>query len=267
VIELDVYRLVAGEIEASGGGEREDVWERLSHLVDPTQLRPKLADDIETRVFEQRWVGGLRDDREPARPPPLPTGQVRSGIARDDGWHAHGKEIVIERFEGSGGMELSTVIDLVRSLYRGNFLDAASRGRPRHGRARDGSGDRGAPKARQFGRTLSMSGRAPTGWVKWLYDHGLKWVFRPAVLVGLIAARRRRLGFFIDLVQHQRFVIAGRSLAIGFIVLIVLDYVMVFCHELGHALVHRPQRPTDPKAAGFQIYFGSPAFFVESSDG
>ena len=48
--------------------------------------------------------------------------------------------------------------------------------------------------------------------------------------------------------------------------LIVLDYVMVFCHELGHALVivHNGRRI---RSAGFQIYFGSPAFFVESSDG
>ena len=48
--------------------------------------------------------------------------------------------------------------------------------------------------------------------------------------------------------------------------LIGLDYLMVFCHELGHAvvIVHNGRRI---RSAGFQIYFGSPAFFVESSDG
>jgi CRP-like cAMP-binding protein/Zn-dependent protease len=176
------------------------------------------------------------------------------------------KEIVIERFEGSGEMELSTVIDLVRSLYRGNFLEQRHVDVPGMvERAMDPVTER-RRKARQFGRTLSIEWEGAHRLVKWLYDHGLKWVFRPAVLVGLIAAAVVGLGFFIDLVQHQRFVIAGRSLAIGFVVLIVLDYVMVFCHELGHALVivHNGRRI---RSAGFQIYFGSPAFFVESSDG
>ncbi len=48
--------------------------------------------------------------------------------------------------------------------------------------------------------------------------------------------------------------------------LIVLDYVMVFCHELGHAVVI-VRNGRRIRSAGFQIYFGSPAFFVESSDG
>jgi CRP-like cAMP-binding protein len=41
---------------------------------------------------------------------------------------------------------------------------------------------------------------------------------------------------------------------------------MVFVHEMGHALVliHNGRRM---KSAGFQIYFGCPAFFVDASDG
>jgi CRP-like cAMP-binding protein/Zn-dependent protease len=121
-------------------------------------------------------------------------------------------------------------------------------------------------KAREFGRTLSIEWEGAHRLVQWLYDHGLKWVFTPAVLVLLIVTSVIGLGFFVNLVRDQQFAIAGRSLAIGFIVLIVLDYVMVFCHELGHALVivHNGRRI---RSAGFQIYFGSPAFFVESSDG
>jgi CRP-like cAMP-binding protein/Zn-dependent protease len=266
VTELDVYRLVAGDIEASGAGEREDVWERLSHLVDPTELRPKLADDIETRVFEQRWGEGYVMIANPRDLLHFRLAKSDLGLLEMMDGTRSVKEIVIERFEGSGEMELSTVIDLVRSLYRGNFLEQRHVDVPGMvERAMDPVTER-RRKARQFGRTLSIEWEGAHRLVKWLYDHGLKWVFRPAVLVGLIAAAVVGLGFFIDLVQHQRFVIAGRSLAIGFIVLIVLDYVMVFCHELGHALVivHNGRRI---RSAGFQIYFGSPAFFVESSDG
>jgi len=176
------------------------------------------------------------------------------------------KEIVIERFEGSGEMELSTVIDLVRSLYRGNFLEQRHVDVPDMvTRAMDPVTER-RRKARQFGKTLSIEWEGAHRLVQWLYDHGLRWVFKPAVLVALIAAAIVGLGAFVDILRDEQFVIAGRSLAIGFVVLIVLDYVMVFCHELGHALVivHNGRRI---RSAGFQIYFGSPAFFVESSDG
>ena len=45
----DVYRLLADDIDSNGAkdaGDDGDVWETITHLVDPTELRPKLADDI-----------------------------------------------------------------------------------------------------------------------------------------------------------------------------------------------------------------------------
>lgn len=262
---LDLYRLVTTDLEANGSRHGADVWEQIAHLVDPTELRPKLADDIEIRAFEQRWGEGyvmianprdLLHFRLAASDLPL--------LHMMDGTRTV-KEIVIERFEESGEMELSTVIDLVRSLYQGNFLEQRFVDVPSMvARAMDPVTDR-RRKARQFGRTLSIEWEGAHRLVQWLYDHGLKWAFTPVVLALLIAISVIGLGFFVDLLRHQRFAIAGRSLAIGFIVLIVLDYVMVFCHELGHALVivHNGRRI---RSAGFQIYFGSPAFFVESSD-
>jgi CRP-like cAMP-binding protein/Zn-dependent protease len=264
----DVYRLVADDLEANGevGTSGADVWERIAHLVDASELRPKLADDIEIRVFEQRWGEGyvmianprdLLHYRLAASDLPL--------LHMMDGTRTV-KEIVIERFEESGEIELTAVIDLVRSLYQGNFLERRFVDVPSMvTRAMDPVTER-RRKAREFGRTLSIEWEGAHRLVQWLYDHGLKWVFTPAVLVLLMVTSVIGLGFFVNLVRDQQFAIAGRSLAIGFIVLIVLDYVMVFCHELGHALVivHNGRRI---RSAGFQIYFGSPAFFVESSDG
>lgn len=264
----DVYRLVADDLEANGevGTNGADVWERIAHLVDASELRPKLADDIEIRVFEQRWGEGyvmianprdLLHYRLAASDLPL--------LHMMDGTRTV-KEIVIERFEESGEIELTAVIDLVRSLYQGNFLERRFVDVPSMvTRAMDPVTER-RRKAREFGRTLSIEWEGAHRLVQWLYDHGLKWVFTPAVLVLLVVTSVIGLGFFVNLVRDQQFAIAGRSLAIGFIVLIVLDYVMVFCHELGHALVivHNGRRI---RSAGFQIYFGSPAFFVESSDG
>jgi CRP-like cAMP-binding protein/Zn-dependent protease len=66
-------------------------------------------------------------------------------------------------------------------------------------------------------------------------------------------------------VVSGNFTIGGASLAASFIALWILDYISVVIHELGHAviLVRNGRRI---KSAGFMIYFGSPAFFVESSD-
>jgi CRP-like cAMP-binding protein/Zn-dependent protease len=262
----DVYRLVADDLASNGATEHGDVWERITHLVDPTELRPMLADDIEIKVFEQRWGEGYVMIANPRDLLHFRLAAADLGLLELMDGTRTVKEIVIERFEGSGEMELSTVIDLVRSLYRGNFLEQRHVDVPDMvTRAMDPVTER-RRKARQFGKTLSIEWEGAHRLVQWLYDHGLRWVFKPAVLVALIAAATVGLGAFVDILRDEQFVIAGRSLAIGFVVLIVLDYVMVFCHELGHALVivHNGRRI---RSAGFQIYFGSPAFFVESSDG
>ena len=268
--QQDVYRLLADDIASNGAkgdaGDHGDVWETITHLVDPTELRPKLADDIEIRVFEQRWGEGYVMIANPRDLLHFRLAASDLGLLQLMDGTRTVKEIVVERFEESGEMELSTVIDLVRSLYRGNFLEQRHVDVPSMvTRAMDPVTDR-RRKARQFGKTLSIEWEGAHRLVQWIYDHGLKWVFKPLVLLVLIATAIVGLGAFVDILRHEQFVIAGRSLAIGFVVLIVLDYVMVFCHELGHALVivHNGRRI---RSAGFQIYFGSPAFFVESSDG
>src|SRR5262245_66293359 len=116
----------------------------------------------------------------------------------------------------------------------------------------------GRRKARQFGKTLTIEWEGAHRLVTSLYRHGLKYVFNRAAAVLLVAVALVGFGFFLDLIRTNEFDIAGQSIAIGFIVLLVLDYVMVFCHELGHALVvvHNGRRI---RSAGFQVYFGSPA--------
>jgi CRP-like cAMP-binding protein/Zn-dependent protease len=266
VTSVDLYELVAEDLGADGADGSDDIWSRLARLVDPTTFRPKLADDVEIRLFEQRWGEGYLMI---ANPRDLLHYRLAASdldlLEMMDGTRTV-KQIVIERFEGSGEIELTTVTDLVRQLYQGNFLEQRYVDLPGMvTRAMDPVSER-RRKAQQFGKTLSIEWDGAHRLVRWLYDHGLKWAFNRIVLGVLIAAAVIGLGFFGDLLRTQRFSVAGESLAIGFIVLIVLDYVMVFCHELGHALVvvHNGRRI---RSAGFQIYFGSPAFFVESSDG
>jgi CRP-like cAMP-binding protein/Zn-dependent protease len=175
------------------------------------------------------------------------------------------KEIVVERFRDKGSLELEAVADMVRSLYEANFLERRYTDVDEQLKSAMDPASVPRKKARTFARTLSISWDGADGLVRWLYRHGLKIFFNRVVLA--LTAIVTVFGFvvFVDLARSNRFALAGKSLAIAFVVLLALDYGMVFVHELGHALVliHHGRRI---KTAGFLIYFGSPAFFVESTD-
>jgi CRP-like cAMP-binding protein len=244
---------------------RKSVWKLLAESVDPGKLRPKLADDVEIKEFRLRWGN---DYAMIANPRDLIHYRLEPGelevVRLMDGTRSV-KEIVVERFRESGDLDLSAVADLVRELDEGNFLERryadvdAALARSLHPTSVPRA------KAREFARTLSIDWKNAERLVKWFYRHGLRWFFRPwaQVLSGLLAVA----GFaaFIALVRSGRFTFAGAGAAEGLIIL-GMNYFLTFIHELGHAvvLVHYGRRV---KSAGFMIFFGSPAFFVESSDG
>src|SRR5436190_1561373 len=101
---------------------KQDLWRALAEKIDPAKDRPKLADDIEIKRFAGRngdyvMMANLRD---------LIHYKFDSGdaelIALMDGTRSI-EEIVVERLEASGEIELSGVADVVLTLYQGNFLD------------------------------------------------------------------------------------------------------------------------------------------------
>jgi putative peptide zinc metalloprotease protein len=176
------------------------------------------------------------------------------------------KDIVVERFQESGDLELDDVVDLVKMLRTNNFLTdryVDTTGIVR--RAADPVSV-GREKAREFVKTLQIEWKDAHRLVEWFYRHGVKYFFKPAVSIpaGLIAF----LGLvaFLAVQRSGNFSLGGQHLAIQTLLLLFMDYVLTFIHELGHAvvLVHYGRKV---KSAGFMIYFGSPAFFVESSDG
>jgi len=101
--------------------------------------------------------------------------------------------------------------------------------------------------------------------VVWLYRHGLRFLFVPVGFVLTILVALVGVVAFASVTASEGFHVSVQSVGIGFAVLFVLNMAVVFVHELGHAalLVHYRGRV---KSAGFRIYFGSPCFFVESSD-
>ena len=260
-----VYELVENRAAIEGGLDAR-VWDRLAELLDPNRYRPKLADYVEIREFPLKWgndyvmVANTRDLLHyRLEPSDIPL------VRRMDGTRTV-KEIVLEEFESSGDLDPDAITDLVRTLYEGNFLEQRYRDVDELvKRALDPVTER-RRRARTFAKTLSIEWEDANRVVQWFYDHGVKYAFlKPVIafeaivaLVGVIA--------FVRLTQSGDFTIGGASLAGSFVVLWVLDYISVFVHELGHALVV-VRNGRRIKSAGFMIYFGSPAFFVDGSDG
>ncbi|HEX2025628.1 MAG TPA: cyclic nucleotide-binding domain-containing protein, partial [Actinomycetota bacterium] len=237
---------------------------RLAEAFDPATYRPTLASDVEIKEFHLRWGG---DYAMIANPRDLLHYRLEAGeletVRLMDGTRTL-KEIVVERFQESGELEMEGVADLVRSLQDGGFLEppfvdtyAAV------DRAMNPSVTRA--KLREFARTLSVDWSNADRVVRWLYHHGFRAFFnRWVALLGLTVGIA---GFvaFLDVTASGAFSLSGRSLAIEFLILGLLNYFITFTHELGHALgvIHYGRRI---KSAGFMIYYGSPAWFIEASD-
>ena len=261
----DVYGLVADRAAADGHAD-SGLWDRLSDLLDPTRYRPKLAEYVEIREFPLKWgndyvmVANTRDllhYRLPASELPL--------LRKMDGSRSV-KELVLEEFKASGDLDPDAVTDLVRTLYEGNFLGQRYRDVDALvTRALDPVTER-RRRARTFAKTLTIEWSDANRVVQWLYDHGLRYAFSKAAVAVEVFVAIVGVVIFASLVLSGDFTIGGPSLAASFIVLWLLDYFSVFIHELGHALVV-VRNGRRIKSAGFMIYFGSPAFFVDGSDG
>jgi len=242
-----------------------DLWSTLEHRVDPATYRPKLRSDVELKTFRLRWGN---DYAMIANPTELLHYQLSVDdvplLELMDGTRTV-RDIVVERFQESGDMELESVAALVRELRTGNFLtDRFVDVRKIVDRAAHPTSLARA-KTREFVKTLSVEWAGAHKLVEWLYRHVVRFFFTPVVAV--LAAIVAFLGLvaFVAIYRSGRFELAAGSAAAATFVLLGMDYVLTFIHEVGHAvvLVHHGRKV---KSAGFMLYFGSPAFFVESSE-
>jgi CRP-like cAMP-binding protein len=241
-----------------------NVWEYLQHEVDPAEYRPKLADDIEVKEFERRtgekyyMIANPRD---------LVHYRLEASdydlVKMMDGTKTV-KEIVVDRLREDGEIELGGVADLVQTLRAENFL--FDRSVNVDDLVKTAIDPKRGHQLRTFASTLTLEWKGAQRPVKWLHDHGLRWALtKPFVLLSMFLAIGGIVAFVLN-VKSKLFTLTGNSLAIGFLILLLVDNFMVLVHEVGHALVlvHAGRRL---KAAGFMIYFGVPAFYVDSADG
>jgi len=263
--KLGVKRATARTTRRRRPAAGKDVWRALADRIDPAKDRPKLADDIEIKKFSAR----SGDYVMMANPRDLIHYKFDAGdaeiIALMDGTRSI-EEIVVERLEESGEIELSGVADLVLTLYQGNFLDrpyidvdaAVVRAlKP---------GTRVSRKFRTFAKTLTIEFGSPQRLVEVLHDAGGRVFFNPLVNLFTVAISLAGLVAFFVVVHRREFSIGGgSSLAAEGLILLALNYFLTFAHEVGHAIV-LVRHGRRVKSAGFQIYFGSPAWFVDSTD-
>ncbi|MGH2672339.1 MAG: hypothetical protein ACRDHC_05120, partial [Actinomycetota bacterium] len=250
-----LYATLAERIEGTTGAEDgQSAWEVLAERVDAAEYRPELRSDVEVKTFSLRWGN---DYAMIANPTELLHYQLQIGdvplLPLMDGTRTV-RQIVVERFQESGDMELDGVADLVRELRQGNFLtDRFVNLREMVKHAVDPV-SRTRAKAREFVKTLSIDWAGAHKLVEWLYRRLLRHFFRPAVAASTTLIAVVGLVAFFATVQSDRFPLGGGSLAIQTFVLLGMDYVLTFIHELGHAvvLVHYGRKV---KSAGFMLYF------------
>jgi putative peptide zinc metalloprotease protein len=259
-----VWEELGREIAGPPSGDT-DLWSELDGCLDVSRFTPRVADYVEVAHFdparaESYAIAANRRDLVYYRLTTIEAGYLEAM----DGTRTVG-ELVVDHLRDSGDLDIAGVADLVRLLFQGNFLtdpyidvaamvESAVHPRPAW-----------RTKLSEFGKTLSIEWDGAERMVVWLYRTGLRHLFNrvgavASLLVGLVGVA----GFF-SVVASDRFHFTTLSVGVGFAVLFVLNLLIIFIHELGHAtvLVSYGRRI---KSAGFRIYFGSPAFFIESSD-
>ena len=251
--------------DAGDEPDRPDLWEDLSARVDPVLFRPKLAADIEIKTFRLRWGNDYAIAANPRVLLHLTLEVWEAELAqRLDGGRTVG-ELIIERLDEDGDFDADAVVDLIQVFAANGFLephevdvaktvDAALEPRGiRHSLSR-------------FAKTFQAKWDGADRFTRRLYAGGLRWLFTP--MVAVVFAIIGVVGFvsFVIVERSGRYTLGGKAAPLESIALILMGWVLTFSHELGHAaaLIHYHRRI---KNAGFMLYFGSPAFFVDASDG
>ena len=124
-----------------------DVWAALANELELADFRPKLAADIEVRIFRLRWGNDYAMVANPRRLIHFQLEVWEAQLAqRMDGTLTVG-ELIVEHLEGTGDLDAGAVTDLVTFLRGEGFLEPRDRrcsrgprGRPSAAPEPDGSG-------------------------------------------------------------------------------------------------------------------------------
>jgi putative peptide zinc metalloprotease protein len=246
--------------------EELDLWTTLAERVDMEAFVPVLAPGTEIKEFQMRWgndyaMAARADHTVHFELQPWEAELMR----RMDGSLTVG-ELIVERLTADGDLDPGAVMGLVEALRRSGFLEPARPDVSALVQDRLDRASSGRRKLREFTRNLKIGWDDAETLVAGAYRSGLKFFFRlPVTILGGVVALIG-LACFVDVQRSGRYTLSSTGAPAETILFLVLALFLTFCHELGHALVlvHNKRRVI---SAGFFIFFGSPAFFVDASDG
>lgn len=242
------------------------LWSDLYDKTDVTFYKPKLGDHVEIKEFRLRWSNdyAMASNRRELIFYRLDINEVPL-MRRMDGTRTVA-ELVVDNLSESGEFDLSSVADLVRQLDYGGFLEQPFQDVEKAIAKAIAPPLTPARRMKEFFRKLEIEWKGAERMFIWIYNHGLKHAFKRwvQVILGLISVAG--LIAFTTLFFRSHFKLLEHSPATEGMILIGLGYILTLIHETAHAsvLIHKGRRV---KSAGFMIYFGSTAFFIDSSDG
>jgi putative peptide zinc metalloprotease protein len=261
-LDIDIQELLDERIQAEP--TEPDLYERLEEITDPVEFRPKLASDIEIKTFHLRWGNDYTLVANPRNSLILqPSLDEASIIPLMDGTRSVG-ELVVDRLQEEGDLDVGSVAGLVRLLHENGFLDPQPIDVDSMIDQALHPTDNLKSSVQAWIRNLRIDWSGAERLIQMLYRRALRPLFTPvgAVLTALLA-----VAGFVALVAVVRrggehF---GSGSIIGSVLLFVISWTSTFSHEVAHAAVitHYGRRV---HGAGFLLYFGSPAFFVDATD-
>lgn len=100
-----------------------------------------------------------------------------------------------------------------------------------------------------------------------LYRSGFHFLFNLPLFIFIVISSLSGMAAFLSLLKKGGFALfsSGGSVVFGLVVLIVLNYIAIICHELSHALACKHYGRT-VNEGGTTLYMGLPAFYVDTTD-
>jgi putative peptide zinc metalloprotease protein len=261
-----------GDLKREVEQEREptfDLWQNLRDQMDLAKKKPKRINTVEV-AFQQASRG---DSYYVLRNPDAntyfkidPRDHFLWGLM--DGEHSV-RDLAVAYYAEFGAFAFDRLIRLLAQLKANHFLEE------------EPADVFGAIKThfaakrlifhlRRFSETFTQkefSFKNADRFISALY-RGVGWLFFTRAAKSIYCALTiAGLVFFVRAFlsgTYPLFMTAG-SYGIGLVVLMTLSYVMTFFHEFGHAMACKSYSRKVPKA-GFLFYFGSLAWFVDTTD-
>ena len=262
--------LVAGRLSDNPVSDHGDtvggLWDALSDLVDPDMFVPRLAEGTEIKNFRMRWGNDFAIVARPDHTLHFELQPWEAALMEQMDGSRTSQELIVDHLQSSGDLDPGAVLGLIVSLRESGFLDPA---RPDIGAlVRDhlDLASRGRRKLRDFAKHLKIGWDGADRFVRGAYNGGLRVFFLPWMIAVSAIVALVGLVCFIATQQAGRYSLSANHAPGETVLFLGLGLFLTFAHEMGHAMsLIRYQRRVI--TAGFFIFFGSPAFFVDASDG